>query len=72
MSAEIMRAIGRLEGKVDGLADGIKDQSNKIDKMDDRVRKTELRSAANGMVAGGVMAVGIVMIRETFKNISGS
>lgn len=58
-----------LLGEIKGRLDEIKgDQDlllDKVDKIDTRLRKVEVRSAIHGAVSGGVVAVGLALIKNT-------
>lgn len=71
MSDDIMRALGRIEGRLDGIEDWQKEKGAKIDSIDQRTNKLEIKAALNGAVSGGVVSVGIALItagiKEAFK-----
>ena len=70
MSADLIRVIGNLEGKMDLVIKTQKDQVDKLDSIDGRLRKVETKAAVNGAVAGGVIATGVVILRQVINNIA--
>jgi len=71
MTEEIMRALGRIEGQIDGLKTTVTSIDAKQDKIDNRLRKVEVRGAINGAVTGSIMGVGVSLLvsglTETIK-----
>lgn len=68
---EINRALGRIEGKIDSL----KDLPDRIDKIDERLRNVEVKAAKNGAIAGlvtgGIVAVGIEIVKAKIGSLFG-
>lgn len=64
---ELHRALGRIEGKIDILTE----LPGRIEKIDDRLRKVEIRAALNGAVAGGIVGVGIALLQAKIKAVLG-
>lgn len=68
---EINRALGRIEGKIDAL----EDLPKRIDKIDERLRNVEVKAAKNGAIAGvvtgGIVAVGIELIKAKIGSMFG-
>lgn len=70
---EIQRSLGRIEGKLDGLTD-LPDRLEKldaklntrIDSIDERLRKVEMKSAGTAAVTAGFVAIGIEFIKAKF------
>jgi hypothetical protein len=59
--------LGQIHGLVQNLKDGQDLTNQRLDKMDDRLRTVEQRSAAVGAVSGGAMAIGVALIVEGLK-----
>jgi hypothetical protein len=68
---EINRALGRIEGKIDAL----EDLPKRIDKIDERLRNVEVKAAKNGAIAGvvtgGIVAVGIELVKAKIGSLFG-
>lgn len=60
----LARELGSISAKLDGLQKGQDAHSKKLDSMDDRLRAVERKSALNGGVAGGVVAVAVGLIKS--------
>lgn len=58
--------LGEIKGKLDMVIDNQQGHDEKIDALDARMGKVELKAATNGMFTGGVAAVGIAIIRDKF------
>lgn len=75
MDAELQRAIGRLEGKLDAVASTQSSSQasimTRLDKMDERLRSVEIKSAAYGAGGGGVVAIAITVLIEFLKSKAG-
>lgn len=63
MSADVMLILGRIEGELKG----IRGQVDKIDKIDERLRKVETKAALNGAVSGGVVGIGVSIIVASIR-----
>ncbi|KIC38148.1 hypothetical protein RA27_20480 [Ruegeria sp. ANG-R] len=63
----LARELGSISAKLDNLHAGQQAHSAKLDSMDDRLRAVERKSALNGGVAGGVVAVTIGLIKSQFS-----
>lgn len=75
---DTQRLLGEIKGIVEGLRDGQKSTNDqlvalglRVDKVDDRLRVVEQRSAVMGAVSGGAMAIGIQLIIESLKAWAG-
>ena len=64
---KINNSIGQLEGKMDLIIAWQEKQDSRDEKMDERLRKTENRSAVNGLVSGGLVSGLILVIKELLK-----
>lgn len=68
---EINRSLGRIEGKLDDL----KTLPERIDKIDERLRNVEIKAAKNGAIAGvvtgGIVAVGIELVKAKIGSLFG-
>ena len=62
-----MFLLGQIHGLVKDLKEGQAVTNSRLDKMDDRLRVVEQRSAAVGAVSGGAMAIGVALIVEGLK-----
>ena len=60
--------LGEIKGLVESLKTGQNQTMERLDRMDDRLRKVEQRAAVNGAVSGGIMGVGMALIVETARN----
>ena len=61
---EIQRTRGRLEGKVDALGQDVGGVKASVGSIDKRMRRVEGRTAAIGSIGGGIMAIGIDMLKK--------
>ena len=75
---DTQRLLGEIKGLVESLRDGQKGMQDqllavgqRVDKVDDRLRVVEQRSAVMGAVSGGAMAIGIQLIIESLKAWAG-
>lgn len=75
---DTQRLLGEIKGIVEGLRDGQQATNaqlvalgQRVDKVDDRLRVVEQRSAVMGAVSGGAMAIGIQLIIESLKAWAG-
>lgn len=59
--------LGQIHAMVQSLKDGQEVTNSRLDKMDERLRTVEQRSAAVGAVSGGAMAIGVALIVEGMK-----
>lgn len=64
---DIMYMLGEINGKLDKL-DTIE---TKVDSMDGRLRTVETKAAIHGTVFGGLAAIGITLVREGVKSVTG-
>ena len=62
-----MYLLGQIHSMVQSLKDGQELTNQRLDRMDDRLRSVEQRSAAVGAVSGGAMAIGVALIVEGMK-----
>lgn len=67
MTAEVMRALGRIEGKI-GM---MEKRMGKLDQIEERISDIDRRSAKNATVAGTAASVGVAIIVSSFKKLSG-
>ncbi|WP_420011770.1 hypothetical protein [Tateyamaria sp.] len=67
MSEEIARELGSISATLAHIKKTQEDQGKTLAGVDDRLRKVETRSAINGAVTGGVMAVAVAFIKDAFK-----
>lgn len=59
--------LGQIHSMVESLKAGQDLENQRLDKMDERLRSVEQRSAAVGAVSGGAMAIGVALIVEGMK-----
>lgn len=67
MSAEIARELGRISATLEHIKETQEQQGKTLAGVDDRLRKVETRSAINGAVTGGVMALAVAFIKDRFS-----
>lgn len=67
MSEALARELGRLNATLEHMKDEQSRQGQMLNGMDERLRKVETRSAINGAVTGGVMAVAVSFAKEMLK-----
>ena len=70
MSEEIQRELGSISSTLEHIKETQANHGEMLSGMDDRLRKVETRSALNGAITGGVMALAVAFIKDTFKNNS--
>lgn len=82
MSDPILRAVGHLEGQVAALQQAVADGftrvdarfervENKLEVMDERLRKVERSAAVQGAISGGVMGVGVMLLKAGIGALTG-
>lgn len=64
LAPELARELGSISAKLDSLHEGQRQHTQKLDAMDGRLRAVERKSALNGAVAGGVVAVAVGLIKS--------
>lgn len=67
MDRAIQRELGTISAKQDFTNETLHEMKDRLKGMDDRLRKVETRSAINGAVTGGIMAVAVAFIKDAFK-----
>ncbi len=67
MSASIEHELGEISASLRHIKEAQEKQGETLSGMDDRLRKVETRSAVNGAVTGGVMAIAVAFIKDAFK-----
>lgn len=68
---EHMLLLGEIKGKVDLVIDGQTSTNERLDGLDQRLRHVETKAAMNGAVSGGLVAVGMALLIEKFKAVTG-
>lgn len=63
--------LGEIKGKLETLAGSVGDLADGTQRLDDRLRRLETRAAAHGALAGGVVSVGLALIIEKVKAVTG-
>lgn len=66
-SDQIMFMLGEIKGQLKGLGDTVAGIDGKVDKIDGRLRKVEVRAAINGGVTGGVAGIGLSLLAAKIK-----
>jgi hypothetical protein len=61
---KINRSLGNLEGKVDFIISKMEQQDADDRAFDERLRHTEVKSARNSVIGGGVVSVALMFIKE--------
>ncbi len=56
--------LGEIKGKLDMVIDNQESHGKKIDGIDARLGKVENKAATNGMITGGIAAIGVSLIRQ--------
>jgi hypothetical protein len=68
---DVARALGRIESKLESIQMGQSSQSDRLAKMDERLRAVEKSSAVHGAVGGVMAATGVTLIVEFLKRSVG-
>lgn len=63
--------LGEIKGKLDMLASNVGDLADGTQRLDDRLGRLETRAAAHGALAGGLISVGLALIIEKVKAVTG-
>lgn len=63
--------LGEIKGKLEMLMDSVGNLADGTQRLDDRLGKLETRAAAHGALAGGVISVGLALIIEKVKAVTG-
>lgn len=63
--------LGEIKGKLEMLADSVGNLADGTQRLDERLGKLETRAAAHGALAGGVISVGLALIVEKLKSVTG-
>jgi len=62
------RELGEISAKLDGLKEqvskGFEGIEKKLDDHESRIRSVEVKATRNGLVAGGIISVGIAFLRH--------
>lgn len=56
--------LGQIKGQLSMVIDNQQAHSDKIDAMNNRLNKVKHKVAFNGMITGGIAAVGVALLRE--------
>ncbi|MGH1577719.1 hypothetical protein [Planktotalea sp.] len=67
MSEQIARELGEISATLKSIQKTQNDQTVSLKSMDARMRNVETKGAVTGAVTGGVMAIAIALIKDTFK-----
>lgn len=71
MADEHALLLGEIKGKLDLVIGNQVAQGEKLDGLDNRLRKVETRAAMNGAVSGGLVSVGVALLIEKGKRVIG-
>lgn len=64
--------LGEIKGKLEMLAGSVDTLAEGTRRLDERLGKLETRAAAHGALAGGVISVGLALIIEKIKSMTGA
>lgn len=64
MEKEHILLLGEIKGKLDAITDCQTAHGKKLDAIDTRLRHVETKSAIHGGVVGGIVAIGIEVIKH--------
>lgn len=64
--------LGEIKGRLEMLADNVGALAEGTQRLDERLGKLETRAAAHGALAGGVISVGLALIIEKVKSMTGT
>ena len=67
---DLARVLGRIEGQLDMIVTSQHVQTDRLDAMDNRLRKVETQAAKAGALTGGLVAVLTAIVMEWVKRIS--
>lgn len=67
MSEQIARELGEISATLKSIQKTQGDQAASLKSMDTRMRNVETKGAVTGAITGGVMAVAVALIKDTFK-----
>lgn len=62
---EIAFKLGEIHGTLQAIQKNDEAQTKKIDRINSRITSIEVKSAANGATAGGIIAVAIEAIKQS-------
>lgn len=71
MTDEHTLLLGEIKGKLDLMISSQSETNERLDKMDNRLRKVETKSALNGAISGGLVSVGVALMIEKGKSLIG-
>jgi hypothetical protein len=71
MTDEHTLLLGEIKGKLDLMISNQSETNERLDKMDNRLRKVETKSAINGAISGGLVSVGVALMIEKGKSLIG-
>jgi hypothetical protein len=71
MTDEHTLLLGEIKGKLDLMISNQIETNERLDKMDNRLRKVETKSAINGAISGGLVSVGVALMIEKGKSLIG-
>lgn len=61
---QLLSDVGYIKGTMQGLKTDVAEIKGDVKGVDSRLRSVELRGAANGAVAGTVVAIGIDLLKQ--------
>ncbi|TYP84721.1 MULTISPECIES: hypothetical protein [Nitrosomonas] len=71
MTDEHTLLLGEIKGKLDLMIERQDESNARLDKLDNRLRKVETKSAINGAISGGLVSVGVALMIEKGKSLIG-
>lgn len=69
---DVARALGRIESKLESIQVGQHTQSDRLARMDERLRAVEKSSSVHGAVGGVMAATGVTLIVEFLRRSIGA
>ncbi len=63
--------LGEIKGQLGMVIDGQRETNDKIGNIDTRLRHVETKAATTGAISGGIMAVGMAILIEKIKAVTG-
>ncbi len=64
--------LGEIKGKLEIINNNVNALADGTQRLDERLGKLETRAAAHGALAGGVISVGLALIIEKIKSMTGT
>lgn len=64
---DLARMLGRMEGKLDMIIANQDSMSDRVDGIEERLRKVEIGAAKSGAIGGAIAAIGTAIAVEVLK-----